>query len=152
MIVLVLCFWHNMPIDLADTLIQKKCYLCINGHGLKIFWCFASDWYPSFIFSQQEPRECCLTHLSLLAVPCHIIHCCAVPAYVVEETLLFKGNLKSVFETCFVLFFMHSSIVEGLTFLSFMPGVGVHRQYLYLMRFTLPRTLFPDAAAHTLYC
>ena len=45
-----------------------------------------------------------------------MIHCCAVPAYVVEETLLFKGNLKSVFETCFVLFFVHSSIVEGLYF------------------------------------
>ena len=56
-----------------------------------------------------------MAHLSLLAVPCHMIHCYAVPAYVVEETLLFKGNLKFVLKhVCS--FFVHSSIVEGLYF------------------------------------
>ena len=35
LIVLVLFFWRSMPIDFADTLIQKKCYLYINGMVLK---------------------------------------------------------------------------------------------------------------------
>ena len=56
LIVLVLRLRHNMPIDLANTLIQKKHYLCINGCGLKKFLVFCIRLVPFFhIFLARTP-------------------------------------------------------------------------------------------------
>ena len=76
LIVLVLRFWHNMWIDVADTL---KRYLSINGHGLNKFLVFCIRLVPFFhifltrtmwvLLGSHEPFGSLLPHNPLLCSP-----------------------------------------------------------------------------------
>ena len=131
LIVLILCFWHSMPIDFADTLIQKMHYLCINGYGLKKFLVFCIGLVPFLsYFPSENPVSVAWLTWAFCQSP-------ATWSTTVQSQYMWLKKHSSSKEISnlylkHAFLFLYSLVPwRGFTFLSFMPGVGVHKQYLY---------------------